>query len=117
MRSKDALIPHIALPFDFIGGGAGGVNVNEQDDLDDVVDCVQAIARCPIGFRPELRLFGTSDQTFTEKDEIDINRLSNEISLWEPRADLALTQSPDINDRLVDIVKMRVAKIGGPQSA
>lgn len=114
MRSKDALIPHIALPFRFIAGGPGGVEVNEQDTLDDVYDCVQAIVRCPLGFRPELPGFGTSDQTFSQGDAIDIDMLEQQVSDWEPRADLAVSQAPALWDEMIDIVKLRVAKIGGP---
>ena len=117
MRTKDALIPHIALPFRFIGQGPGGVNCNEQDTLDEIYDCVQTIVRCPKGYRPELMEFGVDDQTFSERDEIDLDLLAQQIEDWEARADNLYSQAPDKFDEMIDIVKIRVAKIGGPQVA
>ena len=117
MRTKDTLIPHVALPFSFVGQGPGGVNCNEQDSLDDIYDCVQSIVRCPRGYRPELMQFGVDDQTFSEGDKINLDILSDQVSTWEARADNLYEQAPDRFDEMMDIVKIRVAKIGGPQSA
>jgi phage baseplate assembly protein W len=118
MRSSDTLIPHIAIPFRFVNQNPGaGVEMNEQDTLDDIYDCVQAICRCTYGFRPELREFGIHDQTFSESDEIDLNLLEVQVSRWEPRASILYEQAPDLLDRLNDIVKLRVATQGGPNRA
>jgi len=117
LRTKDTIIPHIALPFRFVGQGPGGVNCNEQDTLDDIYDCVQCIVRCPQGYRPEMIQFGVDDQTFSEGDRIDLDLLAEQIEAWEVRADNLYEQAPDRFDEMMDIVKIRVAKIGGPQVA
>lgn len=110
MRSKEAIIPHIAIPFDFIQQGVGGVNVNEQDSLDDVYDCVQAIMRTETGFRPELPAFGIADQTFTQ-GEIDLPQIKDDVSTWEPRSDVLYEQSLEGFDLMEDLVRARVARI------
>jgi hypothetical protein len=110
MRSKDTLTPHIAIPFTMLAGGVEGVDVNEQDTLDDVYDCTQAIIRCPEGYRPELMAFGIPDQTFSES-EIDLSRISDKVALWEPRADTLYSQAPGGITLLEDLVKVRVARL------
>jgi len=61
--------------------------------------------------------FGVDDQTFSEGDKINLDILSDQVSTWEARADNLYEQAPDRFDEMMDIVKIRVAKIGGPQSA
>lgn len=110
MRSKDVLIPHISIPLKFIGGGAGGIDVNEQDTLDDIYDCVQAIIRCPEGWRPELPTFGITDQTFSQS-EIDLSLIGDKVATWEPRSDALYEQTLSGPTLLDDLVKVRVAKL------
>lgn len=61
--------------------------------------------------------FGVDDQTFSEGDRIDLDLLAEQIEAWEVRADNLYEQAPDRFDEMMDIVKIRVAKIGGPQVA
>jgi hypothetical protein len=110
MRSKDVLTPHIAIPFTMLAWGVGGVDVNEQDTLDDVYDCVQAVIRCPEGYRPELMAFGISDQTFSQ-NEIDLGEIDDKVRVWEPRSDVLYSQSLSGITLLDDLVKVRVARL------
>jgi len=61
--------------------------------------------------------FGIDDQTFSEGDAINLELLAEQVSVWEARADNLYEQAPDRFDDMIDIVKIRVAKMGGPQSA
>jgi hypothetical protein len=61
--------------------------------------------------------FGIDDQTFSPDDRIDLDLLADQIGAWETRADNLYEQAPDRFDEMIDIVKIRVAKIGGPQRA
>jgi hypothetical protein len=110
MRSKDVLTPHISIPFTMLAWGVGGVDVNEQDTLDDVYDCVQAVIRCPENWRPELMAFGIADQTFTQ-NEIDLGEIADKVSVWEPRSEVLYEQALSGITLLDDIVKARVARI------
>jgi hypothetical protein len=111
LKSSDTLVPHVAIPFRFISG-RDGIDVNEQDSLDDVYDCVQAIVRYTVRFRPELPTFGIDDQTFRET-EIDLQLIQDQVVLWETRADVLYSQAPDAVDSLIDVVKLRVARQSG----
>jgi len=61
--------------------------------------------------------YGVDDQTFSNDDRIDLDILADQVRAWEVRADNLYEQAPDLFDDMIDIVKIRVAKIGGPQSA
>jgi hypothetical protein len=86
------------------------MDVNEQDTLDDIYDCVQAIIRCPEGWRPELPGFGITDQTFAE-DEIDLSLIADKVATWESRSDALYEQTLSGPMLLDDLVKVRVAKL------
>jgi hypothetical protein len=102
-----AIVPHFSLPFRFEADAGGAVHaaVNEQDSIQDVMDCVEAIALCPIGFRLELPNFGIRDQTFTE-GSIDIDDLQAAIALWEPRADVLIEEDPSMLDKMIEQIRI-----------
>jgi phage baseplate assembly protein W len=78
---------HFALPFTFANGRA---NVVDQDSTDDVTACVEAVLRCPLGWRDELPEFGIADQALREGGA-DLDELRVAVERWEPRAAVALT--------------------------
>ena len=86
------------------------MDVNEQDSLDDIYDCVQAIIRCPEGWRPELPGFGINDQTFSQAG-IDLAEIQDQVATWEPRSDVLYEQTLSGPTLLDDLVKARVAKL------
>jgi hypothetical protein len=98
-------VPHFDLPFRFDHGAAA---VNEQDSLDDIAVCVEAIVRYEQGQRPELPEFGIPDYTFRQGD-FDTDDLQDAIEVWEERADLLIEDDYDRFDELVQLVEIRVS--------
>lgn len=86
-----ATIPHFSLPLRYVNGSA---KVNEQDTIDDVVDCVFAIAVTNPGDRDELPDFGLLDMTF-DQEPVPIEATVTQITQWEPRANIAIQSAPD----------------------
>lgn len=80
-------VPHFSLPFRIVGAAAA---VSEQDSVEEIVDCVQAIARCPQGHRVELPDFGVPDQTFRQGGA-DTTLVQAALARWEPRASAIAT--------------------------
>lgn len=77
-------IPHFALPLRLAGGTFATV---EQDTVDDVAACVEAIVRYPRGHRTDVPEFGIDDPVFA-LDGADPEDLLDDVREWEPRADL-----------------------------
>lgn len=75
-------IPQFSLPFRLEGPDFA---VSEQDTLDEITDCVQAIIRYPVGYRIELPEFGTPDQTFHVAGP-STAEIQAALQRWEPRA-------------------------------
>lgn len=104
MASVD--IPHFDLPFRFEGGKAAVV---EQDSLDEHVACIRAILAFPLGFRSELPDFGVSDMVFKKQSSRGAgDELRAAISLWEPRAEVLITDEPDLVDEMVRQIGIEV---------
>lgn len=82
-------IPHLALPFRVVGGQA---IVNEQDTIDDVAACVEAVLRYPQGSRVEKPGFGLPDQTFAQGGA-DPAAVAATVARWEPRAQTDVAES------------------------
>lgn len=80
-------IPHFAMPFRF---AAGRAVVAEQDSLPEILGCVEAILRCPVGHRDERPDFGIADQTFRQAGA-SLDDLSAALADFEPRAAVELT--------------------------
>ncbi len=80
----DIITPKLKVPFCISGSAA---EVVEQDELDELAQCVEAIVRCPLGYREDEPEFGMDDQAFLENG-IDSEELRSVIERWEPRADL-----------------------------
>ena len=81
------LAPHFDLPFRFSTAN-NAVQVVEQDDNKDVLNCVHAVVRYPRGFRIELDEFGVDELLFQTNP--NPQGLVSQISDWEPRATLTL---------------------------
>jgi len=86
--------PHFALPLRYINGSAV---VNQQDTMDDIASCVEAICLTNPGDRDEMPDFGIVDPTFGPTT-IPESALLSQIENFEPRATLLLSQSPDQYD-------------------
>jgi len=77
-----AEIPHFALPFRYEGGRPAVV---EQDSIDDIAACVEAILRTRPGQRDEHPEFGTPDLVFRQLPT-DLDAFVDAVEVWEPRA-------------------------------
>lgn len=101
------MIPHFALPFRIV---AGAVAVNEQDTVQDIAACAEAVLRYPVGFCVELPAFGTPDQTF-QQGGADPAVITAALNTWEPRATAEL--QPSAIDDLVQTVRIEIGGQSG----
>ena len=97
-------VPHLTLPFRFAPGGHA--LENEQDSLEDVASCCEAILRCPLGYRPEIPDFGCADQTFALT--IDRVYLADVITRYEPRASPQIETGRDPLDDALARVRIQL---------
>lgn len=97
-------VPHFDLPFRFTSPQAAVV---EQDSVEEIAECVLATLLCPLGYRVELPEFGVDDPTFSMPG-VDLDAVREAVELWEPRAELLLSQRPDALDELISRVQMHV---------
>lgn len=102
-----ATIPHFALPLRYVNGHA---IVNEQDTLDDIVDCVYAVAVTNPGERQELPDFGLLDMTF-DQEPLPVDAAANQIAHWEPRAHISINAAPDRFDAALVRAEVNVQKV------
>jgi phage baseplate assembly protein W len=109
ISQKDVLNPHFRLPLQF-GGINGGAIVNEQDDSDDVMDCVRAIVAFPVGARVDNPEFGIPDLLFKEYDQSAVDQVRAAIDEWEDRVSVDVESSIPVTDQLIWnlLVKVRV---------
>lgn len=105
---SDIVTPKLAVPFRLTNDGKRA-QVIEQDSLEEVTQCVEAILKTPIGSRLENPDFGISDQTFQEGGA-DLDDLALSIIQWEPRADVVLERTPEVLETWVDNVNISVGR-------
>lgn len=98
-------VPHFDLPFQL---GKAGATVVEQGSLDDVANCVIAIASTHIGWRTEVPTFGIPDLGM-RKQPLGAEDIDNWISNQEPRALLAVNEKTDRVDTLIDHINIGVS--------
>jgi phage baseplate assembly protein W len=96
------VVPQLSLPLR-IDPATGTYAEVEQDSVDDVAGCVEAVLLTRIGERDELPEFGTPDLAFLELP-LDLGALVRLVEQWEPRAELLVEEAPhvltDITTRL-----------------
>jgi phage baseplate assembly protein W len=81
-------IPHFALPFRVDNGA---VVTTEQDSVDEIADCVQAVVVTPVGTRVEMPGFGMSSPVLTQSDSVPSTAILAALRRWEPRAAASVT--------------------------
>jgi phage baseplate assembly protein W len=101
--------PQFDLPFRFEAKDDGTVQaaVVEQDSTQDVLNCVEAVLRTPLGYREELPDFGVEDPTFRQMP-VDPSRIAQAIERWEPRANITVDSYPDSLDEALAHVRVQV---------
>lgn len=106
-RQRDVQTPHFQTPFR-IGGINGGAFINEQDSVDDIVDCVKTILAFPIGSRQDAPSFGIPDLVFTPITNQKITQVKNAILRWEGRAPIDVDGAPVVTDELIERIMIKV---------
>lgn len=104
-RSLVAILMHFDLPFRFLRGHAVTV---DQDSLDDITNCVEAVLRTLKGQRTELPDFGLDDPAF-QLQPINLQAITNAVLAQEPRASMLLDQAPDQFNYLIAKVLAQVS--------
>lgn len=105
-------IPHFALPLRYVNGSA---QVNQQDTIDDIVDCVYAVAVTSPGERDELPDFGLLDMTF-DQEPLPTDAAVTQITHWEPRATLVIKSAPEQFDAALVNADVNVSPLQQTQS-
>ena len=101
----DVDVPHFDLPFRL---GKDGANVQEQDTIEDVSNCVVAILSTHIGWRDEVPAFGVPDYAM-RKQPIGADDISSTISPQEPRAVMIVNERMDARDSLIDHINVGIS--------
>jgi hypothetical protein len=97
--------PHFDLPFVL---GRAGANVVEQDTIDDIANCVLAIALTHVGWREEVPEFGLPDYALRNQP-LGADDIKMTMSTQERRAVLLVTERPDKIDPLIDRINVGVS--------
>jgi hypothetical protein len=96
--------PQFDLPFRFENGQLATV---EQDSLADIVNKVETLVRCPLGFRDELPEFGWPQPAF-ETTPLDVSRQQALIDEWVPDARAVLSEHGSSTDEAVRTIQVTI---------
>jgi hypothetical protein len=88
-------IPHLSLPFRFVGFPYKAAET-EQDSIDEIADCVQAILRTEPGQRMGMPEFGIYEFAFRTAGE-DNEHIKRTLRRLEPRADTIIEEGWDFS--------------------
>ncbi len=103
-RQNRDIIPHFSLPFR--RDAHGRCVVNEQDDDDEIVDCVEVLLATERGSRIEVPDYGLPDQVFRQGGA-DLSVVTSVIGRWEPRAEHFVERKKELTD-MVDQVRVNI---------
>lgn len=99
-------VPHLKIPLVLAGTKLAQV---EQDEIDDVAQCVATIVSTPLGWSDELPQMGLTDQAFYEGGA-DVQEIQGQLDEHEPRWQGLVTEAPDRLDVALSIVSVRVTR-------
>lgn len=100
--------PHFQFPFSFRGFPPRAEEV-EQDSIEEIAACVEAICLTNPGQRFDQPDFGLADLTF--ETDVDDDAIVGTIQRWEPRVTLAVEQGWDIEDFILQL-RLKVIEEG-----
>jgi len=83
---------HLTFPYAVNAKGIAATAI--QDSEAEIANCVFNVASCIQGFREDSPEFGIADQTF-QNIPLDLEALNEQITRWEPRADLTLSEQEE----------------------
>lgn len=104
-------IPHFTLPFRWERSSAGGVAaaVAEQESIEEIGACCEAIIRTVEGQRTTLPDFGRPELEFNTDPEWVRTVLAGALQEWEPRVAAILEAEPDPDDTEAQLVRALLA--------
>lgn len=97
-------VPHFDLPFRLVGSSFATV---EQDSIDDVANCVEAILRTRVGYRTWVPEFGSPEYVL-KRSPFGTEDVMAIISAQEPRAEMMVQESIDSYDELIDRLHIEI---------
>jgi phage baseplate assembly protein W len=103
--------PHFALPFQWgiaDGGGVAAIEV-EQESLDEIGGCVEAILRTTVGQRTTLPDFGRPELEFNTSPEVVRAQLADALLEFEPRVEALITAAPSDDDAEIQIIRALIS--------
>jgi phage baseplate assembly protein W len=103
--------PHFALPFQWstaAGGGLAALEV-EQESMDEISACCEAIIRTVQGQRTSLPTFGRPALEFNEDPALTSSVLTQALQEFEPRVAPLISAAPDDADDLTQVVEALIA--------
>lgn len=108
-KQSDVENPHFQLPFR-LGGINGAAFVNEQDSVEDIVQCIEVLIAFPIGSHRNISSFGTPDVLFRSSTSAAVipDQMKTAILQWEERAALDMEGQPILTDELLQQLINRV---------
>jgi phage baseplate assembly protein W len=101
---------HLNLPFRFDERTGHAAEV-DQDSLDDIAVCVEAVLRTHPGQREEHPAFGSPDLIFREVP-VESEDVIDALETWEPRARILVERDPDRFDTTLERLRITVGKEG-----
>lgn len=104
-----ARIPHLRIPL--VIGADGNATTLEQDDPDEVLQCVRVLFVTEEGSRPELPYYGIPSLVFDANIPRDV--LASKVLQWESRATAIIQDTPALLDEMVREVSVAVSPASG----
>lgn len=99
--------PHFRYPFRFSAGTDKHALVNQQGTEDEIMDCVTAVLKTPIGFRDDLPDFGIPDEVFQEQP-LRVEDVHTSLDQWEPRAAYRVLTDVNYREQLTARIEVEV---------
>jgi phage baseplate assembly protein W len=104
-------IPHFKLPFRWEASSLGGLaaGVCDQESVEEIGGCCEAVLRTVQGQRTTLPEFGRPQLEFNTAPESVKAALAAALLEWEPRVQSYITDAPDDSDEGVQVVRALIA--------
>lgn len=106
--------PHFALPFQFAPASTGGLAAREveQESVEEIGACCEAIIRTVQGQRTTLPAFGRPQLEFNMEPQLTSVALASALREFEPRVEPLVSSAPSADDDLVQIVEAILSPAG-----
>ena len=103
--------PHFALPFQWALADGGGIAAQEveQESIDEIGACVEAILRTVTGQRTTLPDFGRPELEFNTSPEVVRAQLAQALLDFEPRVESLIDAYASDDDSEVQIIRALIS--------